>query len=275
MKRIMLTIAYDGTNYCGWQIQPTGITVEEVLNRELSRLLGEDIRVLGVSRTDSGVHALGNLCVFDTETSIPAEKICYAINQSLPQDIVVQSSCEVPPGFHPRKCDSIKTYEYVIYAARIPNPLWDRYSLFFYQPLDAEKMRLAAQCLVGEHDFKSFCSSHSDKEYTVRTLTDVSIETRQVSDGTCLDGSNPAIPGSAGLAPAREIRIRISGTGFLYNMVRIIVGTLLRVGTGFWKPERVSEILEAKDRETAGPCAPARGLTLLEIKLLNPPEMGV
>ncbi|MBQ9387975.1 MAG: tRNA pseudouridine(38-40) synthase TruA [Lachnospiraceae bacterium] len=268
MKRIMLTVAYDGTNYCGWQIQPTGLTVEEVLNRELSRLLGEDIRVLGVSRTDSGVHALGNLCVFDTETSIPAEKICYAINQSLPPDIVVQSSCEVPSDFHPRKHDSIKTYEYVIYAARIPSPIRDRYCLFFYQPLDVEKMRRAAACLIGEHDFKSFCSSHSDKEYTVRTLTDITIETRRVSDGNALDGEAPAIPGSAGLAPAEEIRIRVSGTGFLYNMVRIIVGTLLRVGTGFWPPEYVSEILESKDRGKAGPCAPARGLTLLEIKLL-------
>ena len=110
----MLTVAYDGTNYCGWQIQPTGITIEEVLNQALSHLLREEIHVLGVSRTDSGVHALGNLCVFDTETRIPAEKICYAVNQGLPGDIVVQKSEEVPLGYHPRKCNSEKTYEYVI-----------------------------------------------------------------------------------------------------------------------------------------------------------------
>ena len=248
MKRIMLTVAYDGTNYCGWQIQPNGITVEEVLNRELSRLLGEDVHVLGVSRTDSGVHSLGNLCVFDTETQIPPEKLCYAVNQSLPEDIVVTSSCLVPDGFHPRKCDSIKTYEYVIYNAKVPNPVRRRYTHFFYQPLDVELMRAGAVCLVGEHDFKSFCSAHSDKEDTVRTLTSLDI-TRN----------------------GPEICIRVSGTGFLYNMVRIIVGTLIRVGTGFWPPEKVEQILAARDRNQAGPKAPACGLTLIGIELAKDP----
>lgn len=137
----MLTVAYDGTNYCGWQIQPTGITIEEVLNQALSHLLREEIHVLGVSRTDSGVHALGNLCVFDTETRIPAEKICYAVNQGLPGDIVVQKSEEVPLGYHPRKCNSEKTYEYVIYNNRLPNPVERLYSYFFYMPLDVDKMK--------------------------------------------------------------------------------------------------------------------------------------
>ncbi len=242
----MLTVAYDGTNYCGWQIQPTGITIEEVLNRELSRLLKEDVRVLGVSRTDSGVHARGNLCVFDTETKIPPEKLCLAINQSLPEDIVVQASCQVPRWFHPRKWDSIKTYEYVIWNAKIPDPLTRRYSYFFFIPLDAEKMKRGAAYLKGEHDFKSFCSAHSDKDYTVRTITDISVRQE-----------------------GQKIIIRVSATGFLYNMVRIIVGTLLRVGTGFWTPEHVEEILEAKDRRLAGPKAPAEGLTLQEIRLMD------
>ena len=250
MKRIMLTVAYDGTNYCGWQIQPTGLTVEEVLNHHLSRLLKEDVHVLGVSRTDAGVHAHANLCVFDTETRIPPEKICLAVNQSLPEDIVVQASREVPGWFHPRKWDSIKTYEYVIHNARIPDPLTRRYSYFYFMPLDAEKMRRGAAYLVGEHDFKSFCSAHSDKDYTVRTVTELSV-TR--------DGD--------------RIVLRISATGFLYNMVRIIVGTLLRVGTGFWTPEHVQEILEAKDRRLAGPKAPAEGLALMEIKLLHPEDI--
>lgn len=250
----MLTVAYDGTNYCGWQIQPNGITVEEVLDRELSRLLCEDVHVLGVSRTDSGVHSRGNLCVFDTESQIPPEKMCYAINQSLPEDIVVTSSCLVPAGFHPRKCDSIKTYEYVIYNAKVPSPLRRRYSHFFYQPLDVEAMRRGAKCLVGEHDFRSFCSAHSDKEATIRTLTQLEIAAEPLDE----------IPGS-------EVRIRVSGTGFLYNMVRIIVGTLLRVGTGFWPPEKVAEILEARDRAQAGPKAPACGLTLMGIRLLQDP----
>ncbi len=249
MKRIMLTVAYDGTNYCGWQIQPTGITIEEVLNRHLSRLLKEDIHVQGTSRTDSGVHARGNLCVFDTETRIPAEKICYAVNQSLPPDIVVQKSQEVPAFFHPRKCDSVKTYEYVIDNRRIPDPIGRQYAYFFYMPLNLERMQKGASYLVGEHDFKSFCSARSQVENTVRTITDLVITQ---------EGS--------------RIRIRISGTGFLYNMVRIIVGTLLRIGTGFWEPERVKEILEAKDRCQAGPKAPPEGLTLMEIRLANPPE---
>ena len=187
-------------------------------------------------------------CVFDAETRIPPEKIALAVNQSLPEDIVVQRSEEVPAGFHPRKCDSIKTYEYVIWNSRVPNPVRRRYSHFFYMPLDVEKMRAGAAYLVGEHDFKSFCSAHGDKDYTVRTLTDLTI-TRE----------------------GPEIRIRVSGTGFLYNMVRIIVGTLLRVGTGFWPPEKVAEILEARDRAQAGPKAPACGLTLMGIRLLQDP----
>ena len=252
MKRIMLTVAYDGTDYCGWQLQPTGVTIEEVLNRELSRLLSEDIRVQGVSRTDSGVHALGNLCVFDTETRIPPEKIAMALNQSLPEDIVIQRSEEVPGEFHPRKCRSIKTYEYVIWNSRIPNPLMRRYSYFYYMKLDVDRMRQAAQYLLGEHDFKSFCSSGSDKDITVRTLTALDV-----------------------LQEGPRITLRVSGNGFLYNMVRIIAGTLLRVGTGFWSPEHVKEILEAKDRSAAGPKAPARGLTLMEIRLTQTPEEAI
>ena len=119
MKRIKLIVAYDGTDYCGWQIQPSGITIEEVLNRELSTLLGEEIRVTGASRTDSGVHSLGNVAVFDTKTRIPADKLCYALNQRLPEDIVVQSSCEVARDFHPRRCYSEKTYEYCILNRKI------------------------------------------------------------------------------------------------------------------------------------------------------------
>ena len=241
----MLTVAYDGTNYCGWQIQPTGITIEEVLNQALSHLLREEIHVLGVSRTDSGVHALGNLCVFDTETRIPAEKICYAVNQGLPGDIVVQKSEEVPLGYHPRKCNSEKTYEYVIYNNRLPNPVERLYSYFFYMPLDVVKMKQAAVYLVGEHDFKSFCSTRSQVENTVRTITDITID--KVGD---------------------MIHIRISGNGFLYNMVRIIVGTLMKIGLGIWPEDCMESILAAKDRTKAGPKAEAKGLTLVEIKYL-------
>ena len=141
MKRIMLTVAYDGTNYHGWQTEPTGLSVEEVLNKALSKRLGEDIRVKGVSRTDSGVHARGNLCVFDSETPIPPEKVCFAVNEVLPEDIVVRKSEEVPADFHPRKCDSLKTYEYTLYHDSLPDPLVRHYTTFFYRKLDVPKMR--------------------------------------------------------------------------------------------------------------------------------------
>lgn len=245
MKRIKLIVAYDGTNYCGWQTQINGITVEEVLNKTLSGLLKEDIRVIGASRTDSGVHALGNVAVFDTESKIPGDKFSFALNQRLPEDIRIQESCQVEDDFHPRFCDTIKTYEYKILNRKFALPTERLYSAFVYYPLDVEKMQMAAAYLVGEHDFKSFCSSGSQVESTVRTITDISVEKH-----------------------GEMISIRVSGNGFLYNMVRIIVGTLMKIGLGVWQPERMEEILNACDRNAAGPKAEARGLTLVEIRYL-------
>lgn len=243
MKRIKLTIAYDGTNYCGWQIQPNGITIEEILNKALSKMTGEEILVIGASRTDSGVHAMGNVAVFDTDTTIPAEKIAVALNQRLPEDIVITKSEEVPLDFHPRYCNCSKTYEYHIINTRIPIPTKRLTNYFVSYVLDIDKMRQAASYLVGEHDFVSFCNVRTDVENTVRTITALDI-----------------------LTNGNEITIRITGNGFLYNMVRIIVGTLIRVGRGFYEPEKVKEILEAKDRKAAGVTAPAHGLMLVEIK---------
>ena len=243
MRRIKLTISYDGTNYCGWQIQPNGITIEEVLNNAISKLTGENILVIGASRTDSGVHAMGNVAVFDTGTTIPAEKIAVALNQRLPEDIVITKSEEVALDFHPRYCDCSKTYEYHIINTRIPVPTKRLTNYFVSYNLNLEHMRQAASYLVGEHDFVSFCNVRTDVENTVRTIYALDIE----------DVGN-------------EITIRITGNGFLYNMVRIIVGTLIRVGRGFYEPEKVKEILEAKDRKAAGVTAPAHGLMLMEIK---------
>ena len=243
MKRIKLTIAYDGTNYCGWQVQPNGITIEEVINKALSKLTGEEILVIGASRTDSGVHAMGNVAVFDTETTIPPEKIGIALNQRLPDDIVITKSEEVPLDFHPRYCDCSKTYEYHIVNTRIPIPTKRLTNWFVSYELDIDKMRQAASYLVGEHDFVSFCNVRTDVENTVRTITALDI-----------------------LTNGDEITIRITGNGFLYNMVRIIVGTLIRVGRGFYEPEKVKEILETKDRKAAGVTAPAQGLMLMEIE---------
>ncbi len=243
MKRIRLVVAYDGTNYCGWQLQKNGVTIEEMLNRELTALLKEPIAVIGASRTDAGVHAMGNVAVFDTENPMAADKICLAVNQSLPEDIRVQSSEEVSPDWHPRKANCTKTYEYRIENRRVVMPTKRLYSYFCYYPLDIEKMRQGAAFLLGEHDFKSFCTAKSNVEDTVRTIDGLEVEKEE-----------------------NTIVIRVSGSGFLYNMVRIIAGTLIRVGTGAYPPEEVAAILAARDRRRAGPTAPARGLTLVEMK---------
>lgn len=243
MRRIKLIIAYDGTNYCGWQIQPNGITVEEVLNKAIKKLTGEAVAVIGASRTDSGVHALGNVAVFDTESTIPPKRMSYALNQRLPEDIVIVKSEEVPLDWHPRYCDCRKTYEYHILNTRVPVPM-KRYTNYFVSyDLNLESMKEAASYLTGTHDFASFCNVRTDVEDTVRTIYSLDIEKQ-----------------------GDEITIRINGNGFLYNMVRIIVGTLVRVGRGFYEPQKVKEILEAKKRTAAGVTAPPQGLVLVEIE---------
>lgn len=243
MKRVGLVVAYDGTNYCGWQIQPNGVTVQGVLNDTLSELLGEKIETIGASRTDAGVHALGNVAVFDTSTRIPGEKISYALNQRLPDDIRIQLSEEVEADFHPRYCDSEKTYEYRILNRKFPVPTERLYTYFYHYKLNVDKMREATSYLIGRHDFASFCGTGAQVKSTVRTVT--AIEVWRDED---------------------IITIRVSGEGFLYNMVRIIVGTLIQVGNGQYPPEKVKEILEACDRGAAGPTAPAHGLTLVGIQ---------
>ena len=242
MKRIKLTVAYDGTDYCGWQIQPNGITVEEVLNRNLSELTGEEITVIGASRTDSGVHAQGNVAVFDSDTTIPPERIAYAVNRKLPEDIVVIRSEEVPGDWHPRYQETEKTYEYHILNREMPDPVRRRDTYFVSYPLDLEAMRHAAAYLKGEHDFRSFCNIHTDVQDTARTIYDLDI-----------------------IRSGDLVTVRIRGNGFLYNMVRIIVGTLVRVGRGFYSPGQVKEILEAKERTSAGVTAPPQGLVLVKI----------
>lgn len=245
MKRVMLVVAYDGSACYGWQLQPGRRTVESELNRALSELLKEEIQVTGASRTDSGVHALCNVAVFDTASRIPGEKFSYALNQRLPEDIRIQSSREVAPDFHPRHCDSRKTYEYRILNREFPLPTKRLYAYFTYVPLDVEKMKQAAAYLVGEHDFASFCSASSSASTTVRTIYELTVE----KEGD-------------------ELVIRICGSGFLYNMVRIIAGTLMEAGSGRRRPEEMADILAAKNRCAAGPTAPACGLTLVGYEFL-------
>lgn len=242
MKRVKLIVAYDGTNYCGWQIQPNGVTIESVLNEHLSNLLKEDIVVTGASRTDSGVHSLGNVAIFDTNTRMPADKISFALNQKLPEDIVVQDSCEVPPDWHPRYQKGRKTYEYRILNKTFRNPTRRLDTHFYHHRLNVEAMQKAAGYLVGEHDFKSFCAVGAQVKTTVRTIYDCQV-----------------------LKEDDIITIRVTGNGFLYNMVRIIAGTLIKVGSGDIKPEEIPVILEKCDRSAAGPTAPAKGLTMIGI----------
>ena len=249
MARIKLVVAYDGTNYSGWQVQNNGITIEGVLNKELSELLGEDIMVIGAGRTDAGVHSMGNVCVFDSDTRIPAEKICFAMNSRLPEDIRVIESCEVEADFHPRHVDSVKTYEYHIWNDRFQNPMVRLYTKFTYQKLDVDKMQEAADILVGEHDFASFCSAGSSATTTVRTITELKV---------FRDENEP-----------RHIIIRVSGNGFLYNMVRIISGTLIEIGDGSREVSDMKDILEAKDRSAAGRTAEASGLRMIGIRFFT------
>ncbi len=315
-RRILLRVAYDGTNYHGWQLQPNAATIEGELNRALCALTGEEIVVTGASRTDAGVHALGNVAVFDTTSRIPAEKFSYALNQRLPEDIVIQSSKQVADDFHPRHCDCRKTYEYDILNRTFPLPAYRNTAYFLYGTLNIEAMRRACQAFLGEHDFASFCAAGAQVQTTVRTIYSLEVECRPLTEaGTpvppasgeavnAADGKHgeqvqqaqsasgemlnaaagesgeqvqqaqsesgeTAIPAAGGTnagSADQLLTIRVKGNGFLYNMVRIIAGTLVEVGRGHIKPEEVAGIIAAKDRAKAGPTAPARGLRLVEIE---------
>lgn len=257
MRRIRLIISYDGTRYVGWQVQKNGTAVEQVINKHLSKLLGEEITVIGASRTDSGVHALGNVAVFDTEARIPSEKIALALNQSLPEDIKIVRSEEVEADFHPRRRNCAKTYRYTILNSRVNFPLHRLYTDYVYYELNTGKMLEAAEYLLGEHDFTAFSSAGGQQLSMVRTIHRIEIEEELLPD----------IPpsGQQHFFPPKLVRITITGNGFLYNMVRIIAGTLEKVGMGIWPPEYVREILESRDRSRSAPKAAARGLTLLKI----------
>ena len=244
--RILIRVSYDGTAYSGWQIQPNATTVEGMLRQAVSNLFGTDIELIGASRTDAGVHALGNVAVFDVDTRIPAPKIAYALNVRLPDDIRVWQSIQVEDGWHPRHNDCVKTYEYSIYNDTFENPKKRLYSHFYYGNLDIDMMRETAAYFIGEHDFSAFCSAGSQVADKVRTIYSLDV----IQNG-------------------REIVLRVKGNGFLYNMVRIIAGTLIKAGTGDIRPQDIPGIIESRDRQLAGPTAPARGLTLVEIDYGN------
>lgn len=240
-KRVLLRVAYDGTNYHGWQVQPGAVTIEQVLNEKLTELLGEPIEVIGASRTDSGVHAMGNVAVFDHRTPYACGQDLFRFKPAAPGRHRIQSSMEVEPDWHPRKHHCIKTYEYKILNRKMEVPSLRLYTHFCHFDLDLDQMRQAAKMLTGEHDYKSFCNVRTQVLDTVRTVYSIDIE----------KDSNDVIT------------IRVRGNGFLYNMVRILAGTLVAVGMGQRKPEEMPDILAACDRAAAGPTAPAKGLMLV------------
>lgn len=246
LRRIKLVVAYDGTNYCGWQVQPNGVSIQAVLQKHIEALTGEKIMLTGASRTDSGVHALGQVAVFDTEKTWPAERFVPALNQRLPRDIVIQSAKEVPADFHPRYQNTLKTYEYRILNRRVPLPNERLNSYFVPQALDLEAMEKAAAEIIGTHDFHNFCSVKTKVTNTVRTITELTL-TRE----------------------GDMIYLRITGDGFLYNMVRIIVGGLLKVGFHKKTTEDIRRSLETSERYVVGPTAPPQGLTLVNIEYLE------
>ena len=256
MRRICIRVAYDGTDYHGWQIQNNANTIEAELNRALSEMLKEQITVIGASRTDAGVHALGNVAVFDTNARIPVEKIPIAVNGWLPADIRVVSAQEVDSDWHPRHQNCRKTYEYSITVGEIENPLTRRTAYFTYRMPDLEKMRNAAKLLEGEHDFAAFCAAGSQAESTVRTIYEISVRKEplgQVADEmVCTQ-----------LTAGERYVIRVTGNGFLYNMVRILAGTILEAGCGRKEPEEIMRALQEGDRRLAGPTLPACGLCLM------------
>ena len=242
MRRIHLIVEYDGTNYAGWQRQSNAMTVQEKLERAVFRLTGEEVCVSGASRTDAGVHALGQSAHFDTQSRIPADKFSFALNTMLPPDIRVVRSEEVSMAFHARFSGRGKRYRYLIHAAPHAGALNRLTHAHVIYPLDVEKMRAEAQSLVGTHDFAAFAASGSVVKDTVRTIWRADVE-RQ----------------------GAEICLIVEGNGFLYNMVRIIAGTLIGVGSGKLAPGAIKRAIESGSRLDLGITAPAHGLTLMEV----------
>lgn len=239
---IKLTIEYDGTGYHGWQIQKNGITVQECIKNAVKKVTGEDVNVIGCGRTDSGVHALNYVCNFKTQSNIPPQKFKDALNSRLPEDIRCKKSETTDDTFHSSYSAKAKTYMYRILNTSDKNVFERNYSWHYKYNTDIEKMRIAAREFIGEHDFIGFAASGFTVSTTVRSIYDLKIDK---SDGI--------------------ITIEITGNGFLYNMVRIIAGTLVMMGNGKIDFRLAKEIIESKDRKRAGITAPPQGLFLKEV----------
>ena len=243
MRNIRLLIQYEGTRYQGWQKQTsTDNTIQGKLETLLTRMCGEQIQIQASGRTDAGVHALGQVANFHTDSQMSVEEMLSYINQYLPEDIAVVEIAEAAPRFHSRLNATRKYYRYRIINNDIPNIFWRRYAWEMSESLDLEAMRRAAELLCGEHDFKSFTSAKKGKKSTVRRIDSIEITEK---DGFVV--------------------MDFEGDGFLHHMVRILVGTLVEVGLGKRTPESMEELLEAKNRELAGPLVPSKGLMLMKV----------
>lgn len=242
MPRFKLVVAYDGTNYHGFAKQNNALTIQEVLERAIESVLQKPVEIVGAGRTDAGVHAKDQCCTFDGETSIQVRNLARAINSRLPNDIVVKEVQIAADDFHPRYAAKNKTYRYQILNSDTKDPFLYKYAYFYPYHLDIERMQEAAAYIIGEHDFKCFCSAGSGVHSTVRIIYDLSI-----------------------IKQDELIHIDICGNGFLYNMVRIIAGTLLKIGAHKLSVNDITTIIESKNRNLAGPTAPPEGLTMLKI----------
>ncbi|OMP67978.1 tRNA pseudouridine(38-40) synthase TruA [Domibacillus epiphyticus] len=243
MKRIKCELMYDGSRFSGYQSQLNDRTVQQELEKALWKIHKKmTVKTHASGRTDAGVHALGQIVHFDTPLAMPADRWARALNGELPQDISVKRTEEVPDSFHARYSVTGKEYRYRIYRTPYRDPFRTSYAYHYPYPLDVERMKKAAAHLIGEHDFTSFCSAKTDKENKVRTVTNILfIET------------------------GNDLEVRFTGNGFLYNMVRIMVGTLIKVGNGRMEPEDVAKILADRNRQHAGQTAPAAGLYLWQV----------
>lgn len=242
MARIKLTLAYDGTRYHGWQVQPNAVTVQEVLQDAVERITGVRSGITGCSRTDAGVHAKMFCCAMDTASPLRGEKLCKALNAVLPRDVAVYDAVEVDDAFHPRYDACGKRYEYHIYNGRQRHPFYEGRAVHINRPLDERALDRAAKDLIGTHDFAAFCASGSSVEDTVRTVSHAAV--RREGD---------------------VVIFSVAADGFLYNMVRIMVGTLLDMASGRLAYDAIPRILESCDRDQAGVTAPACGLYLQEV----------
>jgi tRNA pseudouridine38-40 synthase len=253
MKKIKLLLEYDGTAYQGWQVQKNRLTIQGIIEDRILKITDEQSRIIGASRTDAGVHALGQVAVFRTESRLDPETIKRALNAMLPQDIRVLDASEIDDSFNPRDSAVKKSYFYIIANQRESSAFIYRYAWLVQQQLNLKSMIDAAQILIGEHDFSSFRGTGSSTKNSVREVSSLSIERFEKLDfmTASLDG--------------KFIKLRIEANGFLRHMVRNIVGTLVEMGRGRFTADRIKEILESRDRKLAGPTAPASGLFLERI----------